>query len=481
MRFFRLSKIAVILLCVAFVALLGAWGGVRAHFASAAAGDGSWTTYMNAYARTGYNGAESLINTTSAPDLKLKWTATTSGCLNSPGGAANISSEPVVLQSLQMIFWGSWDGCEHATDLNGNQVWATYLGQVNDSNCHPSIVGVGGTATFITEAIGGVSTPVVLVGGGDGNFYALNALTGAVIWKTPLGTATGSFLWSSPAVYRGSVYEGLSSQSDCPLVQGKFFRLNAATGAIQNTFDTVPNGCIGGSVWGSPAIDAAANTVYFATGNPGFCKQTELYEPALIELSVPNLSYVGSWQVPKAQQVYDSDFGSTPTLFQATINSVLTPMVGLMNKNGVYYAFARGNVSAGPVWQATVAAGVVYSSSAWNGINLFVGAGWANISGTSCQGAAHTGSLREVNPATGAFIWQDCFTTGQVQAPVSAIPGVVVVGAGTALQVVAASSGRSLFTFNDPIKGAIFEAGASISNGVLYVGDSQGNLYAFAP
>src|SRR5438876_4442281 len=26
------------------------------------------------------------------------------------------------------IYWGSWDGYEHATDLNGNQVWQTFLG-----------------------------------------------------------------------------------------------------------------------------------------------------------------------------------------------------------------------------------------------------------------------------------------------------------------------------------------------------------------
>ena len=38
------------------------------------------------------------------------------------------------------------------------------------------------------------TTPVVYVPGGDDNFYALNALTGAVIWKTNLGTPPGRLL-----------------------------------------------------------------------------------------------------------------------------------------------------------------------------------------------------------------------------------------------------------------------------------------------
>ena len=155
-------------------------------------------------------------------------------------------------------------------------------------------------------------------------------------------------------MYKGSVYEGLASQGDCPLVQGKFFQLSALTGAIQHTFYVVPNGCTGGSVWGSPTIDVAAGVLYIATGNPGTCSQAEPYAPAVVELAVPNLALLGYWQVPASQQIDDSDFGSTPTLFQATINGVSIPLVGAENKNGFYYTFARGNLSAGPVWSEKV-------------------------------------------------------------------------------------------------------------------------------
>ena len=51
-------------------------------------------------------------------------------------------------------------------------------------------------------------------------------------------------------------------------IQGQLLQLNRVTGALQNTFDVVPNGCTGGGVWGSPTLDAAAGTIYFDTGTP---------------------------------------------------------------------------------------------------------------------------------------------------------------------------------------------------------------------
>lgn len=484
--FFPRSKVSIILSTVALATLLGALvatGTFRVH-SSQAATPGSWPTYGFNNARTGFNASETIINPTSAPNLKLKWTATTSGCSGSPGGPTAISTQPVGVPSLQMIFWGSWDGCEHATNLNGQQVWATFIGQTSSPQCaFPSTLGVASTATVTIVTVGGKSTPVLLVGGGDVNFYALNALTGAIIWKTQLGTATGSFLWSSPAVYQGSVYEGLSSQLDCPLVQGQFFQMNAATGAIQNTFNVVPNGCTGGSIWGSPTLDQAVGTLYFATGNPGKCAQPEPSTVALVELSLSNLAFIGSWQVPKAQQIADSDFGDTPTLFQATIGGQLQSLVGVMNKNGQYYTFIRGSLSQGPVWQATISSkpggAPDVSPSAWDGSTLYVGGGDPTIGGTSCNGKGS--SLQALNPANGAFLWQDCLQVNCcVWGSVTEVPGVVVAGAFNALKVVATATGKTLFTYFDTSSHGVFYGAASIWNGVLYIGDSNGNLYAFA-
>jgi len=443
---------------------------------------GDWPTYLHDNGRSGFNSAETIINSTSASNLKLKWSYQSTGCPNSPPGSPHtISTQPVVVNGLGLIFWGSWDGCEHATDLNGNQVWTNYVGQTSASSCSPSPVGVASTVTYTT--IHGNKTPVDLVGGGDANFYALNANTGAIIWKTSLGSSPSHFIWSSPAVYNGSVYVGVASFGDCPLVQGQLVQMKVNNGAIQNIFNVVPNGCTGGGVWGSPTIDEAAGTLYFATGNGGSCSLSEPYALAVVELSVSNLAFIGSWQVPPAQQVGDGDFGSTPTLFQATINGSSQQLLGVANKNGIYYAWVRGNLGQGPVWQTTIASGGScpqcgngsISPSAWDGSTLYAVGGNTTINGTSCQG-----SLRALNPATGAFLWQDCLTTGHVFGAVTAVPGVAVVGAGPDLVAIATASGNTLFTATGS-SGATFYGGASISNGVLYVGDTNGNLFAFAP
>lgn len=61
---------------------------------------------------------------------------------------------------------------------------------------------------------------VIYFGSGDGNVYALNATTGALIWMY----ATGGAVYSSPAVANGVVYVGSSTKD--------FFALNANTGAL---------------------------------------------------------------------------------------------------------------------------------------------------------------------------------------------------------------------------------------------------------
>src|SRR5579884_2626059 len=148
--FFPRSKARIMLSAVVLVALLGTLA-VTGQFrteSSHAQSPSSWPTYLYDNTHSGYNASETIINPTSAPNLKLKWTATTSGCTGSPGGPTDISTQPVVSQNLHLIFWGSWDGCEHATNLSGQQVWTTFIGQTSNPQCaFPSTLGVASTAT----------------------------------------------------------------------------------------------------------------------------------------------------------------------------------------------------------------------------------------------------------------------------------------------------------------------------------------------
>lgn len=445
--------------------------GFGGPISTTSAASGDWPTYVFDNGRSGFNSAETIINQNTAPNLKLHW---------SFHGGGDISSQPI--EANGMIYWGSWDGLEHATHLNGGLAWSTNLGQTTDASCVPSKVGVASTATVATVPILGVPTPVVFVGGGNAHFYALNANTGAVIWNTSLGSSPSYFIWSSPAVYNGSVYIGVSSFGDCPLIQGEFVQMNASTGTIQHTFNVVPTGCVGGSVWGSPAIDPNGGNLYFATGNKGTCSQAEPLSFAVVKVRASDLTLVSSWQIPISQRPKDSDFGSTPTLFQATIGGTLRQLVGVANKNGIFYAFDRSSLSSGPIWQATIAisgscaecGNGSISPGAWDGGMLYVAGGTTTINGSSCKG-----SLRALNPANGSFVWEHCFIDGPVLAAVTVVPGVVVVGEGTDIVVIATATGQTLFTFQDTNSSSRFFGAASISNGVLYIGNRDRNLYAF--
>jgi hypothetical protein len=329
----------------------------------------------------------------------------------------------------------------------------------------------------------GTNAASIFVGGGNARFYSLSGKNGRVAWSTALGTSPRYFIWSSPAVYNGSVYIGNASFDDCPLVQGQLVQLSASTGRIQQVFNVIPSTCggeTGGGVWGSPTIDEAAGTVYFATGNPPARSSCSQYTEAVIEVKASDLSLVGSYQVRGSDNA-DLDFGSTPTLFQAAIKGTNTNMVGVVNKDGTFYAFQRDALSNGTVWRAKVGNGGDcpqcgsgnISPAAWDGQNLYVASGNTSVNNASCQG-----SLRKLDPATGNFIWQTCLPDGPVLGAVTAANGVAYVGEGSHFVAIGTSSGNILFDYDT---GADIWGAASISNGVVYVGNQGGALYAFGP
>jgi outer membrane protein assembly factor BamB len=463
---------AVFVICFFFLAAcgpsVGAYKEQQTSKAIHKVASNDWSSYLMGGDHAGINKNESLINPVTAPQLKLHWTALAQD---------RIFSQPVVSNGL--IYWGSGDGLEHATDLHGKQVWTTNLG-TSHGICNIYNSGVLSTATVAPITMGGKQTSVVFVGGGNAHFYALNTLTGAIIWSTSLGSSPSHFLWASPVVFKGSVYEGVSSLADCPLVQGKFVQMDATTGAILHTFYTVPGGCVGASVWGSPTLDESDDAIYFATGNSGRCSRQEPYAVALVKLRASDLSYIDSWQVPKSRQIPDSDFGSTPTLFSATIGGVTKQLVGAMNKNTIYYAFDRSAIGRGPIWHFSVTCYCgrgenAISPGAWDGTHLYIAGPNTTIGKNTCKG-----SLRAVNPANGAFIWQHCLNDGPVYAAVTLSPGLAFISEGHYFLVIATANGKTLFRYLD--SNEQFLGPPSISNGVIYVGsysEGAGRLFAF--
>ncbi len=457
---------------------------------SAAASTGSpWTTYMDSIRRQGYT-SDGAITTANAANLAMQWSYTASPKLQ----YNSIFAQPIY--SSGKVYFGSFDGYEYSFDTSGNMLWRSYLGRTVDNvQCNPPQVGVASTGTLANTTIKGKNYSVLYVGGGDARMYALDAANGATLWAATLTTVSpGPFIWSSPAVYNGSVYIGMASFGDCPLVQGQVFKLNAKDGSIQAVFNVVPNGCTGGSVWSAPAIDAATGKLFVTTGNPGTCSQPEPLAIAFLELNASDLSYVASWAVPPSQLVPDSDFGATTTFFQDANGR---PLVGAANKNGIFYALPRDYVPVAggpawqPVWQQQIGVGgdcpqcgtAVIAPAAFDGAHLFTGSGQSTINGQACDGTA-----RELDPTTGQFIWQHCFIGGNAKYPASVLgavtvtPNVVVVGAGTSVFVLDKSNGATLFQFNthqvsSSFQPSFFWGSSAVSGGTIFAGNMDGTFY----
>jgi outer membrane protein assembly factor BamB len=464
---------------VGFLLVLAIVVGVMSYFPSQAARAASngWTTFLGSNARTGYDAAETTINTTTAPNLNLHWTF--SNPLH-----AQITAE--VMAANGMLYWGSWDGVLHASNpATGKDVWKTSLA-TRPGGCSKRPKGVISSVTVATVPINGTPTSVVFVGSGPATLYALDALNGTIYWQTILSSDPASFIYSSTALYQGSIYVGVASTGDCPLVQAEVARLDASTGVVQNIFKTVPDGgCIGASVWGAPAIDEQAGKIYFGTGNVDH-KSCTLPMPlgdSLIELNTADLTKVASWPLPKGERGQDTDYGSNPTLFQATINGVSHAMVGIVNKNGYYYALDRTNIAAGPLWNVRISVGgaqpsknATIAAGAYDGTNLYVAGSLTMLTDPKCISTA--GSLRALDPSTGAILWEDCLT-GPVLAPVVAVPGLLIVGVGNTMIVVDSSTGNTLYSYQDTLLNGNFWGAALISNGVLYEGSRSGTMFAF--
>jgi polyvinyl alcohol dehydrogenase (cytochrome) len=174
-----------------------------------------------------------------------------------------------------------------------------------------------------------------------------------------------------------------------------------------------------------------------------------------------------------AQQFGDADFGATPTLFTATINGVSRSLIGATNKNGIFYAFDRSNLAAGPVWQSTVAdpSGSPRSiaSAAWDGTRLYVAEGGTTLNGTSWYG-----NISALDPATGAFLWRTG-VPGFMSGGVTEVPGVLIegYGAGGNLLFLDPATGSTLLHYTTPTR---VDGEVAVSNGIVYVPLQQGDL-----
>jgi polyvinyl alcohol dehydrogenase (cytochrome) len=400
LRYVRSSAITSRFAALA-IAVLAIPAGVAAFAAAApAATFVNWPGYLMGPAHSSASTAAVAITPATAPDLihAWKWVPAAATMAGQPG--KTLFASPTIVDGS--VYIGANTGVFYAlNEATGQVLWQRFLGFVTQKTCGKR--GITSTATVAPDPVSGL--PTVYVAGGDGHLYALDAATGAIVWRSVIGlpsaTVNDYYDWSSPAVVNGSIYIGVSSQCDKPLVKGGLNEYSQATGAPLATYLTNPGGKIGPSIWSSPAVTASGSSVFVTTGNGPAGSDAF----SVVRLDPATLTKLDSWQIPASQLGKDSDFGGSPTLFSATLNNTTVPMIGACNKNGTYYALLQDNLAAGPVWSNNVgtpdsSSGQCDAAAVWDGARLYVASNQTVIGGVT-----YAGSIRELDPATGSVIW----------------------------------------------------------------------------
>ena len=380
----------------------------------------NWPAYLHGNAHSSDNGAATAISPATVPHLTRAW-SWKPAAPTMPGQPSALLASPTVVNGR--IYIGAGTGVFYALDeATGHVIWHRFLGFVPTLTCGK--LGIVATATVARDPVTSVLT--VYVAGGDGYLYALNAASGQVAWRSviaiPSTTVSDYYDWSSPTLAGKRIYVGVSSNCDSPLVAGGLKEYDQATGSLVAFYQTYPGHSVAPSIWSAAAVSTASASVFVTTGNgPGGDSVS------VVRLGASGLARMDAWQVPGGQHGADSDFGGSPTLFSALLGGASTAMVGACNKNGTYYAWRQDNLHAGPVWHRSV--GAPYTSgpqcdaaAVWNGKHLFVAANRTTINGTT-----FAGSIRMVNPATGAYLWLRGITGAPIGTPTLDGAGVLAV------------------------------------------------------
>ena len=385
------------------------------------------------------------------------------------------------------VYIGGRNAVFYALDASsGAVVWRTQLDGGSSAFCPAK--GIVGTATVQPDHVDGSMT---VYAPGAHYLYALDAATGAQKWRTAIGPATTRgaglyFNWASPTVAGGRIFMGLAANCESHLIRGGVVALNQHTGAVQHTYYAVPSGKVGASIWSSEASDG--KTVWATTGNPDPTGTTVDDSYSVVRLSASTLARLDRWTVP-AGQADDVDFGSSPTLFKGVVGGVSTQLVGACNKNGVLYAWRAGNLAAGPVWSRQVAGSTVsgqgfcITSPVWDFKAKKL---WLATQTRSLHGTPVMGAVREISPDDGTFLWEVGLPCGVTGTPVlNAVTRVLAVALANCPSGV--PSGVRFFGADDGSDLGSVPAGADVfaqpvfAEGRLFVADEAGRLVAYAP
>jgi polyvinyl alcohol dehydrogenase (cytochrome) len=388
-----------------------------------------WTMYRGDLERNGHPFTATL-DADAAAHLAVSWRVHL-------GGA--VDGTPAVARGL--VIAGSAAGELRAySAATGEIVWARRgLGPITGS---PT---VSGDRVFVASL--------------TGHAYAMDLLSGSEVWswKGPADAA----MWASPVAYGDEVMLGVASPyGDQPLVPGRIYGLDAASGHQRWSFCVQINCQPGGGVWSTMATDENG-FAYVGIGNP--VDGVLAFDPLTGERRWLSTLYADNGR--------DLDVGASPIVFRIGRDEVVAQATveGLF---AVLEAF-DGTI----LWQRPLVAGSavhgLIASPAYDGTSLY-----------AASASPPTG-LYALKPGDGSEVWRH-----ETDLPVYSAPavgsGVVVFGTGAVLGDVRAGllvalstiDGRVLFSFDAH---SAVRSGPAIAGRLVVFGDAAGDVFALRP
>jgi polyvinyl alcohol dehydrogenase (cytochrome) len=369
------------------------------------------------------------------------------------------------------------------------------------------------------------------------NVYAVDAVTGTLLWKTKVEEHRAARITGAPVLYSGRLYVPVSSIEEgvgstptyqCCSFRGSVVALDAVTGKQIWKTHTIADeprptkknavgaqlwGPSGAAIWSAPTIDVRRNAVYVATGN-SYSNPPAATSDAILALDLktgkmlwhqqvtPNDSYIVACLRPDKTNCPDDpgpdhDFGQSPIL--VTLPGGRRALIA-GQKSGVVHALdpdQNGKV----LWQTRVGRGGPLGGIMWGSA-----ADRDSVYVANSDVAFLAGGARGLDPKVGGGLFALDLATGKVRlevprsecgdrkqcspaqaAAVTVIPGVVFSGGVSGfLRAYSTRDGKLLWevdtvreytTVNgEKAKGGAMEGpGPTVVDGMLYVNSGYGS------
>jgi polyvinyl alcohol dehydrogenase (cytochrome) len=432
------------------------------------------------------------INSSNVASLQLAYAHIAAGATEKRGAPAATAQALFFSAGLNIVAVNRSSGCQYWSygipDMGHNALRSSSVYYLNEGASKPALVLAGDT---------------------HGNYYAVDAKTGKLLWQKFLGTDPAHHMITGGAqFYAGRMFVPISSnevvtsilepEGTCCKTHGMLQAIDPYTGAIVWTYNTAPEAAWnrdkqlfapnGMSIWGTPAIDPVRGSVYIGTGQ-NLTPPTTNNEDAIVTLDIqtgtPKWVFQGTsgdaWNaaclardkllskncLPAPPGGGDFDFGAPPVLVHLA-NGHDAIIAG--EKSGM--VFSLDPDSGRPNWSRRVGAGGNLGGIHWgmaaDSARVYIGVSDITVNKVPELTPSNVSNIRSLVP-------------NKIEQSINAAPGIYALDLMTG-EIVWQRHPRH--NYSDPERGvqtvdSIYSAALSVTNDVVFAGSLDGILKAF--